>query len=147
MYLDDAIDFDVSPLEHVRTLRESLSRLRKHDLKLSPSKARLGATELDFVGHSISPAGLHPDTNKVRAMTEMPMPTNISQLRSLLGGLSYYRKFSSNAQRTLPRPAALSRIPGVHRALQRVSLPFLLRYRFPRHFLRKKRTLRSLTLT
>ena len=106
MYLDDAIAFDVTPLEHVRTLREFFSRLREHDLKLSPSKARLGATELDFLGHSISPAGLHPDTNKVRAMTEMPMPTNISQLRSLLGGLSYYRKFSSNAQRTLPRPAA-----------------------------------------
>ena len=90
------LSFDASPLEHVRTLREFLSRLRKHDLKLSPSKARLGATELDFLGHSISPAGLHPDTNKVRAMTEMPMPTNISQLRSLLGGLSYYSKFLPN---------------------------------------------------
>ena len=45
MYLDDAIVFDASPLEHVRALREFLSRLRKHDLKLSPSKPRLGATE------------------------------------------------------------------------------------------------------
>ena len=96
MYLDDAIAFDASPKTHVRTLREFLSRLRTHDLKLSPSKARLGATELDFLGHSISPAGLHPDTNKVRAMIDMPMPTNLSQLRSLLGGLSYYRKFLPN---------------------------------------------------
>ena len=76
--LDDAIAFDASPKTHVRTLREFLSRLRTHDLKLSPSKARLGATELDFLGHSISPAGLHPDTtNKVRAMTDMHMPTNL----------------------------------------------------------------------
>ena len=99
--LDDTIAFDASPLEHVHTSREFPSRLRKHDLQLSPSKARLGATELDFLGHSIYPAGLHPDTNKVRAMTEMPMPTNISQLRSLLGGLLYYRKFLPNLSKRI----------------------------------------------
>ena len=30
------------------------------------------------------------------ALTRMPMPTDIKQLRSLLGGLSYYRKFPPN---------------------------------------------------
>ena len=54
MYLDDAMAFDASPLEHVRTLREFLSRLRKHDLKSSPSKAFLGATELDLLGHNFT---------------------------------------------------------------------------------------------
>ncbi|CAM9978375.1 unnamed protein product, partial [Sphacelaria rigidula] len=33
MYLDDAIAFDASPIAHIRTLREFLSRLRTHDLK------------------------------------------------------------------------------------------------------------------
>ena len=60
MYLDDAIAFDASPKTHISTLREFLARLRKHDLKLSPSKARLGATELDFLGHSISPCWFAP---------------------------------------------------------------------------------------
>ncbi|CAM9522650.1 unnamed protein product [Sphacelaria rigidula] len=96
MCLDDAIAFDASPIAHIRTLRQFLSRLRIHDLKLSPSKPRLGATDLDFLGHSIPPAGLHPDTNKVEEMTDFPMPTNISQLRSLWGRLSFYRKFLPN---------------------------------------------------
>ncbi|CAM9575887.1 unnamed protein product, partial [Sphacelaria rigidula] len=89
MYLDDVIAFDASPTAHTRTLREFPSRLRTRDLKLSPSKARLGAADLDFLGHSISPAGLHPDTNKAKAMTDLPMPTNISHLRFLLDGLSH----------------------------------------------------------
>lgn len=68
-----------------------LSRLRTHDLKLSPSKTRLGVTDLDSLGPSTSSAGLHPDS-KARAMTELPMPTNICPLRSMFGELSYYRK-------------------------------------------------------
>ena len=72
------------------------SRLRQYNLKLSPSKARIGATQANFLGHTISPAGVSPDNEKVRALSQMPSPTNIKQLRSLLGGLSYYRKFLPN---------------------------------------------------
>ena len=51
-HLDDVIVFDSDPVAHIRTI------LRKHNLKLSPLKARLGATDANFLGHSISPAGL-----------------------------------------------------------------------------------------
>ena len=34
-------------------------------------------------------------------MTEMPMPTNISQLRLLCGGLSYYRKILPNLSKRI----------------------------------------------
>ena len=36
-----------------QTIRALFEQLRKHNIKLSPSKARLGATDADFVGHSI----------------------------------------------------------------------------------------------
>ncbi|CAM9859502.1 unnamed protein product, partial [Sphacelaria rigidula] len=101
MYMVDAIAFDASPIAHVRILREFLSRLRTYDLKLSPSKACLGGTELDFLGLPISPAGLHPETNNVRAMAELSTPTNITQLRSLSGGLSYYRSLLPNLSKRI----------------------------------------------
>ena len=37
-----------------------------------------------------------PTTIAIPALTRMPMPADIKQLRSLLGGLSYYRKFLPN---------------------------------------------------
>ena len=76
-YLDDVIVHNPSPEEHVGTIRALFERLRKYNLKLSPSKARLGATKADFLGHTISPAGVSPNAAKVAALTEMPMPKDI----------------------------------------------------------------------
>ena len=63
-YLDDIIVFDSDPVAHVRTIRSFFERLRKHNLKLSLSKAQLGATDASFLGHSISLAGLRPKNGK-----------------------------------------------------------------------------------
>ena len=96
MYLDDAIGSDDCPLHHVATLATFFARLRLHQLKLSPDKSRIGAARVDFLGHVISAYGVRPNDDRVAALTRMPMPTDIKQLRSLLGGLSYYRKFEPN---------------------------------------------------
>ena len=74
-------------------IREFLARLEEHNLKLAPAKATIGATKVAFLGHDIPPSGVSPDPEKVDALAKMPMPTDVSLLRSLLGGLSYYRKF------------------------------------------------------
>ena len=78
------------------TLATFFARLRLHQLKLSPDKSRIGAARVDFLGHVISADGVRPNDDRVAALTRMPMPTDIKQLRSLLGGLSYYRKFLPN---------------------------------------------------
>ena len=56
VYPDDVIVFDSDPIAHVQTTLSLFERLRKHNLKLSPFKARLGATDANFLGHSTSPA-------------------------------------------------------------------------------------------
>ena len=63
-YLDDVIVFESDPTAHVRTMRALFERLCKHNPKLSPSKARLRATDADSLGHSISPAGVRPNAEK-----------------------------------------------------------------------------------
>ncbi|CAB1116433.1 unnamed protein product [Ectocarpus sp. CCAP 1310/34] len=92
-YLDDVIVFDADPVHHVANIRLFLECLRKYNLKLSPLKSRVGAKEAVYLGHTISPAGVSPRADEVEALTNMPLPNNVKQLRSLLGGLSYYRKF------------------------------------------------------
>ena len=102
-YFDDVIVFDPDPASHVDNIRALFQRLRKHNLKLSPAKAKLGATNADFLGHAISSAGVSPYADTVAALTKIPMPTNVKQLRSLLGGIGYYRKVIANMF-TLLRP-------------------------------------------
>ena len=112
MYLDDAIGPDDCPLHHVATLATFFARLRLHKLKLSPDESRIGAARVDFLGHVILADGVRPNDARVAALARMPMPTDIKQLRSLLGGLSYYRKFLPNmAHHIRPVTALLKRAP------------------------------------
>ena len=90
---DDVIVFDSDPVAHVQTIRSLFERLRKHNLKLSPSKDRLGATGANLLGHFITPAGLRPNAEKMSALINMPMPTDVKQVRALMGGINYYRLF------------------------------------------------------
>ena len=85
----DVIVFDSDPIAHIQTIISQFERLREHNLKLSSSKARLGATDANFLGHSISPAGLRPNAEKVSALINMPMPTDVKQVRALMGGINY----------------------------------------------------------
>ena len=99
LYIDDVCTFSESGAQHVTDLERLFERLTKFNLKLAPKKAHVGAKETKFLGHEISAQGISPDQKKVQALRQMPMPTDVSQLRSLLGGLGYYRKF-------IPRMAA-----------------------------------------
>ena len=103
LYLDDAIGSDDCPTHHVATLATFFARLRLHELKLSPDKYRIDAARVDLLGHVILADGVRPNDERVATLTRMHMPTDIKQLRSLLGGLSYYRKFlPSMARRIRP---------------------------------------------
>ena len=107
MYLDDANGSDGCPLYHVETLATFFAHLRLHKLKLSPDKSRIGAAHVDFLGHVISTDGVRPNDDRVAALTRMPMSTDTKQLRSLLGGLSDYRKFLPNMARHIRPITAL----------------------------------------
>ena len=96
MYVDDAIGSNDYPAAHEATLATFFARLRLHNLKLSPNKTRIGAARVDFLGHVISQDGVSLNDEKIAALARMPMPRDIKQFRSLLGGLSYYHKFLPN---------------------------------------------------
>ena len=100
-YLDDIIVFDPDPTDHVANIPALFGRLRKHHLTFFPSKARIDATTTDFLGHTIYTGGYSPKSDKVAALTKMPMPTDKKQVRSLLGGSNYYGKFLPNLSRRL----------------------------------------------
>ena len=76
------IVFDSDPMANVKTIRALFERLRTKNLKLSPSKARLGATDAHFLGHSLSPTGVRPNVEKMSALIKMPMPRDLNQVRS-----------------------------------------------------------------
>ena len=123
MYLDDAIGSDNCTLHHVTTLAAFFARLCLHQLKLPPDKSRIGAARVDVLGHIISADGVRPNDDRVAALTRMPMPSDIKQLRSLLGGLSYYRKFPHNMARLIRPITALLKKGAAFNLIS--AIPFL----------------------
>ena len=86
IYIDDVLIRNNDESSMVDYIERFLKALTKHNLKISPSKSEIGAQEISFLGHTISPRGVKPDAKKLDALRKLPMPNNVSELRSLLGG-------------------------------------------------------------
>lgn len=92
-HLDDVTVFDFDPTADIKTIRTLFECLRKHDLKLSPSKALPGATDVGFLRDSISSSGLCPKAEKVSAgLVKKFMPRDLKQVLYVMGGVGHYRK-------------------------------------------------------
>lgn len=93
VYIDDILRYDNSIFEHIEGLRKIFSRLRSANLKLKPKKCKFFQEQTKFLGHIISSKGLEPDDEKIAAVRNFPVPTNVKELQSFLGLVGYYRKF------------------------------------------------------
>ena len=58
-----------------------------------PAKSQVGGDCLDFLGYEISRFGLTPQEARVKALVDMPKPSNLEELRVALGKLRYYGTF------------------------------------------------------
>ena len=93
VYLDDILVYSKTVDEHLERLELVLSKLHQHGLKLEPKKCQFFKRKVNFLGHEISSAGIATDQEKVRAVTNWPVPTTVKDVRSFLGFCSYYRRF------------------------------------------------------
>ena len=93
VYLDDILVTGKTESEHIKNLEEVLIRLEKAGLRLKKQKCSFMLPYVDYLGHSITPEGLQPTKEKIRAITDAPVPTNLAQLRSFLGLVNYHSKF------------------------------------------------------
>ena len=92
-YLDDIIVTGSTLKEHLRRLATVLERLEEYGLKANREKCKFLRSSVEYLGHVISAEGLHQSPKKVKAITEMPKPQDLTQLRALLGMVQYYSKF------------------------------------------------------
>lgn len=96
-YLDDVLIVGKNRGDHDRLLEVVLGRLEGAGLKLRWEKCSLGVREVRYLGFKIDAQGIHPTSEKVDAIRKAPTPTNVTQLRSYLGLLNFYRRFIPKA--------------------------------------------------
>ena len=92
-YLDDIIVFSASWEEHLERLRAVFERLRRANLKLGAAKFHLTRKEVSFLGYKVTPEGLEPEPKLMETIDRLTPPTSVTEVRSFLGLVGYYRRF------------------------------------------------------
>ena len=92
-YLDDILIFSPSFESHLNHIDEVFKRLKSANLCLNKKKCHFVKPEIEYLGHILSPNGIKPNPEKVRAIQNMDPPTTVKGIRSFLGLAGYYRNF------------------------------------------------------
>jgi hypothetical protein len=101
--IDDILMHGKEKQEHDTRLMLTLQRIKAHGVTLY-SKCEFFKSEIKFVGHILSSSGIRPDPDQISvcirpdpdqisAITNMPAPQNVSELRCLLGMVNHLSKF------------------------------------------------------
>ena len=84
---------DMAQKDHDEKLRQFLTRCRQKNIKLNADKLKLRQKEATYIGHLLTADGLRIDPEKVRAIEQMPKPTDVKAVQRLLGMVNYLAKF------------------------------------------------------
>ena len=95
VYFDDLPFGAESEDELVDTLIAVFERLKKHNIKVSFEKLRIGYSQLDILGFDVSAKGYRPRQRNVEKFLSEPFP-NTEGLRHWMGLLNVFARFIPN---------------------------------------------------
>ncbi|KAE8277347.1 hypothetical protein D5F01_LYC24743 [Larimichthys crocea] len=100
--MDDVLIWGTTQREHDERLRKALVRLQEAGVTLN-DKCEFSKHKIKFLGQVIEATGVSPDPDKVRAVKDMAVPSNVSEVRSFLGMTNHLGKFLPHlAEKTRP---------------------------------------------
>ena len=112
IYIGKILVWGSDQKEYDDRFQKVLERLGKRKLKLNEEKSKIGLSYIKYLGHIISDKGLQMDGEKIKAINEMPLPTDAKGMERFLGLVTYEGKFIPN----------LSEVPALLRMLTRKEI-------------------------
>ena len=91
---DDILTHGETEVQHNVRLLTLLKTARMNNLSLNPDKIQFKSTDCKFFGHRLTPEGLKPDPEKIKAIISMKPPQSIQQLQSFNGMVNYLKRSS-----------------------------------------------------
>jgi hypothetical protein len=91
--MDDILVYSNSLEVHAQLLSQVFQLLQDNQFFLKLSKCEFAKQQLEYLGHTISGAGVSTAPSKVQAVLDWPVPQNVKELRGFLGLTGYYRRF------------------------------------------------------
>ena len=77
VHLDDILITGTNEEEHIQNLDAVLTRLETTGMRLKHNKCAFLLIVVEYLRHRISAQGLQPTDEKIRAISNAPVPNNI----------------------------------------------------------------------
>ncbi|GBN35003.1 Retrovirus-related Pol polyprotein from transposon opus [Araneus ventricosus] len=98
-YLYDILVASEDLAKHKVDLEKVFNRLKDY-LKINLEKCIFGQETIQFLGFQVSPGGVSPLPDRVKALTEYPLPKSVAELRRFLAMINFYHRFLKNSTGT-----------------------------------------------
>ncbi|XP_052750709.1 uncharacterized protein LOC116413695 [Galleria mellonella] len=95
-FIDDIVVWGSSKQEHDARLEKLLQRAKEIGIRFNKEKCKFNVKEVTYLGHVFDERGMRPDSAKVKAVVDMPIPKDRKGLERFLGMVNYLSKFIPN---------------------------------------------------
>lgn len=97
VYVDNMLVKSLQIEQHLSDLDETFQTLRRHKIKLNPSKCAFWVSAKKFLGFMVSHRGIEANPKKGKAILDMQAPRNTKEVQRLAGRIAALSRFISRA--------------------------------------------------
>lgn len=99
VYFDDILVGGVDQAAHDEALTKVMERARENNVKFNENKLQYRNGTVKFMGHIVSSGKIKPNSKYIKAIADMPRPSNKADVMRLLGLFKYLARFIPNLSR------------------------------------------------
>jgi hypothetical protein len=96
VYIDVLLIHSDTHERHLQTLEQVLQRLQQNHLKINLEKCIFGNKEVSYLGFTLTPEGIKPGKNKLKAIETAKIPEDVKTIRSFMGLCNFFRTHIKN---------------------------------------------------
>ena len=97
VYIDDMLVKSTTAELHIAHLAKAFQILKNYNMKLNPAKCAFEISTRKFLGFIVNNRGIEAKPDKMKAMLDMPPPSNIKEVQRLTRRIVALSRFVSKA--------------------------------------------------
>ena len=91
VYIDDLLIHSRTHEHHLHVLDVVMTRLAENNMKINIAKCFFGNTEVNYLGFRLTPQGIKPGKDKLKAVEMAKIPATKEEIKSFVGLCNFFR--------------------------------------------------------